>query len=95
MRTLPTESVDWNLCRLTETREPVGVCLGPLHIYIMAEWFSVLVGFLTVEEEAVSDSCLLMEPFPSYWVALSSLDVVLLCPVTPCLVDVPGKPALS
>lgn len=33
MRTLPTESMDWNLCRLTETREPVGVCLGLLRIY--------------------------------------------------------------
>lgn len=51
----------------------------------MAEWFSVLVGFLTVEEEAVSDSCLLMEPFPSYWVALSSLDVTPLSGViVPC-----------
>lgn len=51
----------------------------------MVEWFSVLVGFLTVEEEAVSDSCLLMEPFPSYWVALSSLGVTPLSGViVPC-----------
>ena len=45
----------------------------------MAEELGVLVGILTVGVGASSDSfvsCLLWGPFSSYWVALSSLDVM-------------------
>ena len=50
----------------------------------------LLVGFLTVETEAVSDSLAsLGELLPSYWVALSSLQLDM-----PYLVDIQGTPVL-
>lgn len=62
----------------------------------MSQWLGVFVGILTVGTGTVHDSCLLVGPFPPYWVPLSNLDVlglsVVLC--MPCSVDVPGRPAV-
>lgn len=94
-----TESIDQDSWEL-ECQGTVGVWPRSFTYIVMSQWLGVFVGILTVGTGTVHDSCLLVGPFPPYWVPLSNLDVIVCawsqCRVLcmPCSVDVPGRPAV-
>jgi hypothetical protein len=73
---MPTESTDWDSWRFTESGSLQRSDLGPWYIcYSWVAWYSC------GNPNSGSGACfwlfcLLVGPFASYWVALSSLDVM-------------------